>query len=77
MSSGDTSLVFVSIIGGIMALLFGGGIYYANSGDSLGAPTGMQSQSWEAYSQSKNTNSLFGGKKTNKRKKKFKRTRKL
>ena len=82
MSSSDSGYIFASIIGGIMLVLIGGGIYYTSSNDSLGNPTGytpagMSSSpnaSWESYSQ---TNKSYGGKKTNRRKKHVKKTRKL
>jgi hypothetical protein len=83
MSGTNSSYIFLSLIGGVMVLLFSGGLYYAHSGDSLGAPTGFSpvasssssSSSWDSFS---NRTASFGGgkRKTHRQRKVSKKTRK-
>ena len=65
MSSGTTGYIALALVGGIMAALIAGGMYYA-SGDNKLAPTGMG-----AYGQVSQGNYTlqYGGRRTHRRKK--------
>ncbi len=62
--SGNIGYIGLAVVGGIMAALIAGGVYYA-SGDNKLTPTGMS-----AYGQVNQNNFRphFGGRKTQKRK---------
>jgi hypothetical protein len=62
--SGNIGYIGLAVVGGIMAALIAGGVYYA-SGDNKLTPTGMS-----AYGQVNQNNFTphFGGRKTKKRK---------
>lgn len=70
--SNNTGYIGVSVIGGVVATLITGGMYYA-SGDNKLSPTGMS-----AYEQvhQENFTPHFGGQKTYRRKKYGRNSRK-
>jgi hypothetical protein len=72
MSSANSGYITLAVIGGIVAALFAGGLYYASEpNENLYAPTGMR-----AYSQGNQR--YFGGRrKTGKRKTYVRKSRKL
>lgn len=71
--SSNSGYIGIAIIGGVIAALIAGGMYYA-SGDTMLTPTSMRS--YGEVSKGDFT-PHFGGRKTNKRKKNGRKSRKL
>ena len=71
--SNTTGYISLAVVGGVIAALIAGGMYYASSDNNL-TPTGMG-----AYGQVHQGNYTphFGGKKTYRHKKNRRKTRKL
>jgi hypothetical protein len=79
-SNGTTGYAFIGIIGGIMALLFGGTIYYAKTLNESGAPTGFSPVPETSALREKSAlyaTNYRGGKRTKRRRKHLKKSRKL